>query len=261
VQALRQVDGWPTEHVAVAVAGSSEARYGDVDRFFAWMSVTKLATAVAVLVACEEGIVELDEPAGPPGSTLRHLLAHASGLAPDDATSIAEPGRRRIYSNSGFELAAALVGERAEIPFGAYFQQVWGFPLGGSPAYGAEGTLVELLTVAKELLRPSRLSPELLAEAAGVQFPGLGGVLPGFGRMDPNDWGLGFELRDGKRPHWTGTRNSPRTFGHFGRSGTFLWVDPERELALACLTDLAFGDWAKDAWPRLADAVLAEAAS
>ena len=100
---------------------------------------------------------------------------------------------------------------------------------------------------------------ETLAEAVTVQFPGLAGVLPGFGRQEPNDWGLGLELRDGKSPHWTGARNSPRTFGHFGRSGTFLWVDPEAGLALACLTDLAFGDWAKDAWPRLADAVLAEA--
>jgi len=168
VQALRQVDGWPCEHVAVAVAGSSEAQYGDVDRSFAWMSVTKLATAVAVLVACEEGIVELDEAVGPPGSTLRHLLAHASGLAPDEPTPISEPGRRRIYSNSGFELAAALVGERAEMAFAAYFEQVWGFPLGGSPAYGLEGALGDLLTVARELLRPSRLSPELLAEAASV---------------------------------------------------------------------------------------------
>jgi CubicO group peptidase (beta-lactamase class C family) len=83
-------------------------------------------------------------------------------------------------------------------------------------------------------------------------------VLPGFGRMTPNDWGLGPELRDGKHPHWTGTHNSPATFGHFGRSGCFLWIDPEAELALLCLTDLDFGDWAKDAWPRLADAVLAE---
>ena len=185
----------------------------------------------------------------------------ASGLPPDDTTPIAEPGRRRIYSNTGFEVAAAFVAERAQMPFGAYFEHVWGFPLAGSPASGVEGGLGELLTVARELLAPSRLSRELLAEATSVQFAGLDGVLPGFGRMEPNDWGLGFELRDAKSPHWTGMRNSPRTFGHFGRSGTFLWVDPDRELALACLTDLAFGDWAKDAWPRLADAVLAELAS
>jgi CubicO group peptidase (beta-lactamase class C family) len=256
VEALRQVDGWPCDHVAVAVAGAAEAQRGDVGRVFEWASVTKLATAVAVLVACEEGIVDLDEAAGPPGSTLRHLLAHASGLAFDEQATLAQPGRRRIYSNTGFELAAALVAGRAEMPFGAYFEHVWGFPLAGSPAYGVEATLAELLTVARELLEPTRLSPELLEEAVTVQFAGLDGVLPGFGRMEPNDWGLGVELRDAKSPHWTGGLNSPRTFGHFGRSGTFLWVDPERGLALACLTDLDFGDWARDAWPRLADAVL-----
>src|SRR5437868_534980 len=123
------------------------------------------------------------------------------------------------------------------------------------------GSLDDLLLLACELRQPTLVAAETLAEATTVQFPGLAGVLPDLGRFDPNDWGLGFELRDAKSPHWTGTRNSPRTFGHFGGSGTFLWVDPHRELALACLTDLAFGDWAKDAWPRLADAVLAELAS
>jgi hypothetical protein len=75
--------------------------------------------------------------------------------------------------------------------------------------------------------------------------------------MDPNDWGLGFELRDEKHPHWTGAQNSTRTFGHFGQSGGFLWVDPVAGIACACLTDAGFGDWAKEAWPRLSDAVLA----
>jgi CubicO group peptidase (beta-lactamase class C family) len=102
------------------------------------------------------------------------------------------------------------------------------------------------------------LAQETLAEATSVQFAGLVGVLPGFGRQEPNDWGLGFELRDGKSPHWTGTRNSRRTFGHFGRSGTFLWVDPDVGVALACLTDRDFGAWAVTAWPELSDAVLAD---
>ena len=85
------------------------------------------------------------------------------------------------------------------------------------------------------------------------------GVLPGFGRQERNDWGLGFELRDEKQPHWTGSRNSPRTFGHFGAAGTFLWVDPDPGLVLAVLTDREFGDWAREAWPVLSDAVLEEA--
>jgi CubicO group peptidase (beta-lactamase class C family) len=102
------------------------------------------------------------------------------------------------------------------------------------------------------------IAEETLGEATKVTFPGLVGVLPGFGRQEPNDWGLGFELRDAKAPHWTGRRNSPRTFGHFGRSGSFLWVDPEAEVACACLGDRDFGGWAADAWPALSDAVLAE---
>jgi CubicO group peptidase (beta-lactamase class C family) len=259
VDALRQIDGWPCEHAAVGVTGAVEATHGDTGLRFPWASVTKLATTVAVLVAAEEGLVDLDDPAGPPGSTLRHLLAHASGLPFDPGAPIARPGTRRIYSNYGFEVAAALVAERAEMPFAEYFGATWAgtaITLEGSAGSGASGTVADLLELARELREPRRIAGETLAEATTVQFPGLVGVLPGFGRQEPNDWGLGFELRDGKSPHWTGARNSPATFGHFGRSGTFLWVDPEARLALGCLTDLAFGDWAADAWPRLSDAVL-----
>jgi CubicO group peptidase (beta-lactamase class C family) len=260
VEALRQVDRWPCRHVAAGTAGRVDAEHGDAGRPFWWASVTKVATAIAVLVAVEEGIVDLDEPAGPPGSTVRHLLAHASGLAPDSEAALAAPGARRIYSNAGFELLAAYVGVRAEMSFADYFRGVWGFELPGSPGFGIDAPLGQLLTVARELVAPVRIAPETLDEARTVQFPGLAGVLPGYGRFEPNDWGLGFELRDAKRPHWTGTRNSPATFGHYGRSGTFLWVDPEAEIALACLCDLDFGDWSKEAWPRLSDAVLTELA-
>ena len=62
-----------------------------------------------------------------------------------------------------------------------------------------------------------------------VQFPGLAGVLPDHGRFDPLDWGLGVQLNT-RPPSWMGTRTSPRTFGHFGGSGTFLWVDPEAQV-------------------------------
>src|SRR5215207_1931773 len=220
------------------VAGRADATFGDGRWEFGWASVTKLATAVAVLVAAEEGVVDLDEPAGPPGSTVRHLLAHASGLA--------------------FDVLGRHVAEHAGMPFAAYYEHVWGLPLAGHPGSGARGSLADLLVLARELLDPQRVARETMDEATTVQFAGIDGVLPGFGRQSPNDWGLGLELRDGKRPHWTGTRNSPRTFGHFGRSGTFLWVDPEADVALACLTDRPFGDWAKEAWPRLADAVLQE---
>jgi CubicO group peptidase (beta-lactamase class C family) len=76
--------------------------------------------------------------------------------------------------------------------------------------------------------------------------------------MEPNDWGLAFELRDAKSPHWTGSLNSPRTFGHFGAAGTFLWVDPELGSACAVLTDKEFGPWAVEAWPVFSDSVVGE---
>jgi CubicO group peptidase (beta-lactamase class C family) len=264
VDALRLIDGWDagTAAAGVARADGVVAKHGAVDVELRWASVTKLFTGVALLVALEEGTVDLDEPVGPPGATLRHLLAHASGLPVDGSEPIAEPGRRRIYSNTGIELAAKLLEERAEMPFADYFLGAVVRPLGlvgrlaGSPAHGYRGPLDDLLALGRELLEPTLVAAETLAEAVTVQFPGLTGVLPGLGRMEPNDWGLTFELRDAKSPHWTGLHNSERTFGHFGASGTFLWVDPDAGLACGVLTDQPFGDWAKEAWPALSDAVL-----
>jgi CubicO group peptidase (beta-lactamase class C family) len=266
VDVLEQVEQWPAETVAVGVLHQAEvvATHGPRDDVFRWASVTKPVTALAVLVAAEEGVVDLDQPAGPPGSTVRHLLAHASGLPFDPGPPIAKPGQRRIYSNAGFEVLAETVAEAAEMPFEEYLVAAVLEPLGmgaelrGSAGSEMHGSLDDLLRFGAELQRPRLVAPETLAEATSVQFPGLVGVLPDIGRMDPNDWGLGLELRDQKEPHWTGTRNSPRTFGHFGGSGTFLWVDPEPGIALACLTDLDFGPWALEAWPRLSDAVVCE---
>ena len=261
--------GWPAANSAVAVVrpqGEQGVR-GDRARVFPWASITKLLSAYACLVAAEAGTIDLDEPAGPPGSTIRHLLAHASGLPFLSGQPWGRPGVRRVYSNVGIELAAQTLAERAGVPFEQHVREAVLEPLGmaavldGSPAYGLRGSLDDLVAFARELLAPQLIAPETLAEATSVQFPGLGGVLPDIGRYDPNDWGLGFELKDGKDPHWSGTRTSSRTFGHFGGSGTFLWVDPEQQLALACLTDLEFGAWAMDAWPRLSDAVLEEAVS
>jgi CubicO group peptidase (beta-lactamase class C family) len=267
VGALAQIDSWPVTSAAAGVvsAGRPAAAAGAISSRFPWASVTKLLTALATLVAVEEGTVGLDDPAGPPGSTVRHLLAHASGLPPDGDTPVARPGTRRIYSNRGFELVAAAVAGRAGMPFSQYLEAGVLQPLDlldtalvGSPASGAVGSLPDLLSVGRELLAPVLVSRETLDEATAVQFPRLAGVLPGFGRQDPNDWGLGFEIRDDKSPHWTGRGNSTATFGHFGQSGAMLWVDPAAGLACASLADRAFGPWAAEAWPRLSDAVLAE---
>jgi CubicO group peptidase (beta-lactamase class C family) len=266
VDALHQIDGWD---VPFAAAGATRATgpiatHGDTRRAVRLASVSKPITALGALVAAEEGVLDLDEPAGPPGSTVRHLLAHASGLPFEGETPIAPPGRRRIYSNEGFRVLGDHLAGRAEMPFAEYVRAAVVEPLGlsldpsGHPGAGMHGSLDDVLAVGRELLEPRLVAPETHDELTSVQFPGLDGVLPDYGRFRPLDWGLGVEIKGEKVGHWSGTLTSPRTFGHFGGSGTFLWVDPELGIACAALTTREFGDWAKEAWPRLSNAVVAE---
>ena len=270
MSALDAIADWPVPTAAAAVVGPSGvlAEHGDTAQRFALASVTKPLVARAVQVAIEEGAVELETAAGPPGATLRHLLAHASGYSMHSDEVMSPPGKRRVYSNYGFTVAADTVAQQSGIDFGHYLAEAVFGPLGmasselegGSAAagYGATSTVADLAVFASELLKPALVSAEMHAEATAVQFPGLDGVLPGFGVQRPNDWGLGFEIRDAKSPHWTGSANSGRTYGHFGQSGTFTWVDPERDLALVVLTDRNFGDWAYARWPELSDAVISD---
>jgi CubicO group peptidase (beta-lactamase class C family) len=270
MSALDAIADWPVTNAAAAVVGPAGVlvQQGDIRRRFALASVTKPLVARAAQIAIEEGVVDLDTPAGPPGSTVRHLLAHTAGYSMQSDAVMAAPGTRRVYSNYGFGVLAE-VGERESgIPFGHYLAEALFEPLGmadtelggGAPAagYGAVSTVADLAVFAGELLRPALVSADMHADATSVQFAGLNGVLPGYGVQRPNDWGLGFEIRSGKSPHWTGSANSPRTYGHFGQSGTFVWVDPEIDLALVVLTDRNFGEWALPLWPALSDEVLRE---
>jgi CubicO group peptidase (beta-lactamase class C family) len=270
MSALAALDDWPVTAVAAAVVGPSGvlASHGATEREFVLASVTKPLVARATQVAIEEGAVDLDTAAGPPGSTVRHLLAHASGLAMLDGQILARPGTRRMYSNFGFAVLAETVQEASGIEFSRYLTEAVLEPLGmtatrldggaQTAGYGATSTVADLAAFAGDLLSPRIVSAEMHADATTVQFPGLDGVLPGYGVQRPNDWGLGFEIRDSKSPHWTGAHNSPGSYGHFGQSGTLIWADPVAKLALIVLTDRDFGDWALPLWPAISDSVLSE---
>ncbi len=268
MQALRQIDGWPVDFAAAGVIDwdGRVSTHGNASRAVRLASVSKPVAALALLVAAEEGVVDLDQPAGPPGSTVRHLLAHASGLPFEGTAPIAQPGRRRIYSNEAFRVVADHLAERAEMPFVDYVNAAVSEPLGialdprGDPGSGMHASLDDVLAIGRELLLPTLVAPETLDEMTSVQFPELAGVLPDHGRFDPLDWGLGVQLNT-PTPTWMGSRVSRRTFGHFGGTGTFLWVDPEAEVVCAALTTREFSEWAKEAWPRFSDAVVDELGS
>ncbi|MDO5700492.1 MAG: serine hydrolase domain-containing protein [Bowdeniella nasicola] len=234
---------------------------GSVDTDFPFASVTKPIATYAALIAVDRHMFDLDAPAGPhapEGATIRHLMAHASGL-PFERDYVAQrPERHRVYSNVGIEVMGERFEEETGISIQEYTDEQVLTPLGlthlmfdGSPAYGAHGTVRDLADLIREWLAPTLVSPALFKEATTPQFPDLDGVLPSYGRQRPNEWGLGFEIRGHKDPHWTSPLHSPRTFGHFGQAGSFIWVDPDVGLGAAFLGAEPYGAEHRKKWTDL----------
>jgi CubicO group peptidase (beta-lactamase class C family) len=236
---------------------------GPLDDVYQLASITKPLFSYALLVAHEEGTLPLDQPVGPEGATVAHVMAHASGLGPEEADPSTRVGTRRIYSNGGFDLLGRALSEAARMPTAEYLREAVCEPLGmtatwleGSPAHGAVSTVRDLSRFCNELTKPTLVHPSTLMYATQPFLPGLSGVLPGFGRHEPNQWGLGFEIRGKKDPHWTGPSATPATLGHFGGAGTFFWIEPETKRFAICLTDTPFGPWAARHWPEFNEAIL-----
>jgi len=271
VRALERVRSWPVPNAAAAVVGADGtgiASVGAGATVFRLASVTKVLTAWSTLVAIEEGIVHLDDAVGQPGCTLRHLLAHAGGYPFEGDDPVAAPQSRRIYSNTGIELVARHVEQAAGVAFADYLAESVTEPLvmastelRGSPAHAVWSSVADLCSLLAELQSPRLIHRSTASDAVRTHYPGLAGIVPAMGRFDPCPWGLGVEVRGDKSPHWTGTTNSPATYGHFGAAGTMLWVDPAAGVGLVALTDRSFDDWAVEAkrsWRELSDAVVAD---
>ncbi len=251
-----------TQAAAVVRGGVVVERTGDTAAARRVASITKLVTSWAVMVAVEEGSVALGDPAGPPGATLAHLLSHASGYEFEGDVVLGPPGRRRIYSNTGYEIAGEHLSARTGLPATTYLTEAVLAPLDmgashveGSVAADLHASVDDLVRLLLEFRSPTLVHPSTARQWSSVAFPGLAGVVPGWGRQDPCDWGLGPELRGTKRPHWMGGRCSPATFGHFGGSGSYLWFDPVADVGCVVVADREFGDWALSAWPAQSDEV------
>jgi CubicO group peptidase (beta-lactamase class C family) len=271
---LADLANWQVPHVAACVITASivpsqmVARIGDLHTPFRLASITKMVAAYAVLIAVEETVVDLDEPVdiAAAGVTLRHLLSHTAGYPFEGRTPVAAVGSSRIYSNTGIEIAAQWLEIQSGMSFSDYLYEAVLAPLKmqssqfkGSAAHGLHSTVADLSLFAAELLTPQLLSPHTLNEATRPQYPHLDGIVPGMGRYTPCPWGLGMEIAGDKRPHWMGKERSPATFGHFGGSGTMMWVDPDHRLSVIALTDLGFDQWAPTAtreWAKLSDRVV-----
>jgi CubicO group peptidase (beta-lactamase class C family) len=131
-------DGIREQHAAGDAAAGS---------LFALASLTKPLVALAVMVAAEEGSVDLDGPVAEhlpayrtPAKhaiTARHLLSHASGLpelgprgvASIDVEPVHPPATRRVYSNEGYAVLGALLHAATGIGHAQYVHQAVFEPL------------------------------------------------------------------------------------------------------------------------------------
>ena len=201
-----------------------------------------------MLVAVEEEAVGLDDPADEhvvPGATLRHLLAHASGYAPERRMRAAAPGTRRIYSNVGIERAAELVEAGADMPFADYLAEavtgplrMSGTTLPGSPARDGVSTVADLARVLHELLSPTGLlSAQMLADATGRAVPRPARRAARLRRPGPER--LGPRLRAARA-------RSPRTgrAAATPRARTATSASPAR-----CCGSIRSPAWASSPWP------------
>lgn len=276
---LETTQSWPVgTATAVAITPRGVTTCGDTSAVYTLASVSKLITAAAVLLAWEEGAFALDEPvpaqllptyeqvygAAP---TYRELLAHASGMRFQGWVADKPPRTRRIYSSAGYEVLAAALEHVTGITFADYVQEGLCEPLGirvvvkGSAGHGFRASADALIPLAMEFLRPRVLSEQTMREAVRVHYPGLAGIVPGYGHFSPCDWGLGFSLAGDKHQqheghaHWLGRAMPADTAGHFGQSGVFLWIHRATGCAAVVLTDRVFGSWAQQRWDTYNDAL------
>ena len=135
-----------------------------------------------------------------------------------------------------------------------------------SPSAGIFATATDLVKFASYFLHGGSTNGRRLLSPASVelmgsdQTNGLPGGIEGIQEWPVCPWGLGWEIKGQKRPHWTGELTGCSTICHVGQGGTLLWADPESGIAVAVLAnrDVSTG-WATDPprCARLSDLVAA----
>jgi CubicO group peptidase (beta-lactamase class C family) len=245
------------------VIGKSQGRYR-------LASITKLLTTYVVADAVVGGFVGFEDlVASPqlksPDVTLQDLLSHSSGIRPDELQSI-DRHKKRIYTNEAFDLAGEFLISKLgkdfkETTIGNLFEDGLNSFLGasfnfeGTCSASATGTLEDLILLMNEMRNPTYLDFQTHKFLTTPFLPELEGILPGWGNFKRNTFGVGFEIRGNKQPHWTGSVSSPETFGHFGQSGAFIFHDPIKNVSACCLTNQDFSGWAKEEFPKLSNLI------
>ena len=199
---------------------------------------------------------------GRPGSTVRHLLAHASGLAFDDATVVSAAGAgrgstptpgstcsaRRSWPRPGGRSATSL---RRLAPRAARDDRV--AARRAAPRRGSSGRCATSRRSAASCSCPRCCPPGSSAAARRGRVPrACAASSRASGSRTPTTGGSGFEIRGRKSPHWTGQRQlAARRSGTSGGAARSCGSTRSPGSRSSCLTDRPFGAWAGEAWPAL----------
>ena len=231
----------PRSAVAVVDRGRPVAEAGERPSVALGVGDQGAHGADRAATSLDEGVLDLDEPRRPTGLDLRHLLAHASGLAFDS-----RPGRwpqpgvgDGSTPTAAYELAVQHVESRARP---AVRRSAGGAPAvsarhGRDPAAGLTGARGRGAGAPtwpgwRRAARPTapdhrRGGDGLVARrtrGSRVCCRGSDGRSPTTGASESRC--AASSPRTGRRRH-----ASPTSFGHFGQSGSFLWVDPTAGVA------------------------------
>ena len=230
------MDGWPCEHVAVCVTGAVEATRGDESRALR-VGVGDEARLCGRDARRRGGGDRRPRRAGRaarrdlPPPALAQLGAAVRGRRADRGAGQAAHllelrlrGRGRARRGAGGDAVRDVLRARVA---GTTLQ------LRGSAGSGASGTLADLRALAHELQRAGAGRRRDARRGGDGAVPGARRRRAGVRAAGRRTTGASASScatasrRTGRAP-----ATAPGTFGHFGRSGTFLWVDPVAGIAL-----------------------------
>ena len=94
----------------------------------------------------------------------------------------------------------------------------------------------------------SILSPAAVREMTRDHAGGVPGGFPsGLYQWPAVSWGLGFDVKGPKAPHYFGELTSQAAFGHIGATGSMFWADPETEQLCVLIVNRALeSGWSKE---------------
>lgn len=203
------------------------------------------------------------------------LLERVSDLSPDEMIEqlVCKPlGIRAEYLAETTETAAWIADVRSPLagtdlePFNSPFWRGLRLPWAGlwMNAQGLSRLIAPFLKAWRNDAEHVFLRPAV-ENQAGFE---AGGFTPEWRRLGFDGggplwwhecpWGLGFEIRGSKWPHWTPKSASPSGFGLLGSSGCLVWAEPERGITWVVLgSRTTDGGWMLRYGPRLGEAILA----